>query len=199
MYAWVPVDVCLHNFCSVLFSTPPDVWWRFVLSHRAGAKLLKCVPAQLCKIILLENKGFRGTPAPAKTAKPWTSRVFGVVLQYVETLDTDALVAFLRRSAASSDGTMPPALAFSNLMLAENGTELSGFSHNAVTPYGMLTPVPIVVSESAASQPLLWLGGGAVDVKLRLAPGQLLATLNATVAPCTTPRAADELEAESFT
>jgi prolyl-tRNA editing enzyme YbaK/EbsC (Cys-tRNA(Pro) deacylase) len=43
--------------------------------------------------------------------------------------------------------------------------ELSGFEHNAVTPIGMKTCVPIILDKPIADLKFIWLGGGEVDVK----------------------------------
>lgn len=54
--------------------------------------------------------------------------------------------------------------------LLQVNDRLTGFSHNAVTPVGMLERLPIVLSHRiAALQPaLFWMGGGEVDLKLGL-------------------------------
>ena len=46
---------------------------------------------------------------------------------------------------------------------------MSGFEHNAVTPLGLATPMPIIVHSAIAKLPggHFWLGGGEVDLKLR--------------------------------
>jgi prolyl-tRNA editing enzyme YbaK/EbsC (Cys-tRNA(Pro) deacylase) len=50
----------------------------------------------------------------------------------------------------------------------ETSDALSGFEHNAVTPIGMVTPVPVLLSHHIKKLPegRLWLGGGEVDVKM---------------------------------
>lgn len=71
-----------------------------------------------------------------------------------------------------------------NFQLAseESSLELSGFGHNAISPYGMLNKnIPVIVcSRCLEVQPsLLYLGGGKVDVKLLISIGELLRSLNA--------------------
>lgn len=48
---------------------------------------------------------------------------------------------------------------------------LTGFSHNAVSPFGMLCKVPIVICSRCldVSPSYIYLGGGLVDVKLGIA------------------------------
>ena len=58
----------------------------------------------------------------------------------------------------------------------ETSDVLSGFEHNAVTPIGMATPVPLLLSDKIKALPeaQVWLGGGEVDLKLRLDVAELL-------------------------
>lgn len=58
------------------------------------------------------------------------------------------------------------------MRLVEGGVsdKLSGFQHNAVTPIGMATPLPVIIDKPITELPQseFWLGGGEVDLKLRL-------------------------------
>ena len=58
---------------------------------------------------------------------------------------------------------------------------LSGFEHNAVTPLGMATPLPVVLSARIAKVPdgQLWLGGGEPDLKLRVDGDEFIKVFNA--------------------
>lgn len=53
------------------------------------------------------------------------------------------------------------------LVPEEVSDQLSGFAHNAVSPVGLATPIPIIMSDRvAALQPrVFWLGGGEPDLK----------------------------------
>ncbi|KAH9538229.1 hypothetical protein CY35_16G095500 [Sphagnum magellanicum] len=57
-----------------------------------------------------------------------------------------------------------------NLRLApeEESNRLTGFEHNAVTPIGMRTDIPVILSDAIVKlEPdYFWLGGGEVDLKL---------------------------------
>lgn len=80
---------------------------------------------------------------------------------------------------------------FFNLRLVAGDVSdaLSGYSHNAVTPVGMATRLPIILSHKiAALQPdFFWLGGGEVDLKVRCLERlfALLRILAVTSAACT--------------
>lgn len=158
---------------------------------------------------------------------PFDSRYVLVVLQYLARLDGAKLARALVRAWSAHTGAAPgtPAprlLENANFVVAPEDVSdrVTGFLHNAVTPFGMaiddpsdasLAPfrsLPIVIAEpiTALRPPLnfIWLGGGEVDVKLRLYVPQLLRALDATrplesgprvsVLHCTTPRDRDDDE-----
>ena len=45
---------------------------------------------------------------------------------------------------------------------------LAGFEHNAITPFGMIKEIPIVLADDITKLPrdYCWIGGGEIDVKL---------------------------------
>ncbi len=55
-------------------------------------------------------------------------------------------------------------------------------------PIGLSTAIPVIVSQAAAALPYIWLGGGEVDVKLRIPVSQLVSLPNTPVIDCTAPR-----------
>jgi prolyl-tRNA editing enzyme YbaK/EbsC (Cys-tRNA(Pro) deacylase) len=61
---------------------------------------------------------------------------------------------------------------------------LSGFEHNAVTPLGMRTPMPMLIHTQITQLPdrHFWLGGGEVDLKLRIGTDAFLAHFKPAVA-----------------
>ena len=66
---------------------------------------------------------------------------------------------------------------YSIRMVAQDVSDkLSGFEHNAVTPIGMVSPVPCVLSHHLKKLPdaQLWMGGGEVDLKLRFDSAELV-------------------------
>ena len=60
------------------------------------------------------------------------------------------------------------------LRLAADGEALTGFRHGAVSPLGSARPLAVVVAKQLARRRFFWLGGGEVDVKLRVFTSQLL-------------------------
>lgn len=68
--------------------------------------------------------------------------------------------------------------------------EITGFFHNAVCPFGLLTPIPVLLCASCLqlSPPFLWMGGGEVDVKLGLPVSDFIRATGALVADVSEPR-----------
>ncbi len=69
----------------------------------------------------------------------------------------------------AANRTRPVGKQFFNPRLAPEdiSDELSGFAHNGVSPVGLATRLPIIMSDRiAALQPgVFWLGGGEPDLK----------------------------------
>lgn len=59
----------------------------------------------------------------------------------------------------------------------EVSDQLSGYTHNAVTPFGMAQEVPLLLSDKIKALPegKLWLGGGEPDLKMRVDVAELAA------------------------
>jgi prolyl-tRNA editing enzyme YbaK/EbsC (Cys-tRNA(Pro) deacylase) len=65
--------------------------------------------------------------------------------------------------------------------------ELSGYEHNAVSPIGIKTRLPIIIShEILKLQPdFFWLGAGEVDLKVGISAGEFVERYGAMVVDCT--------------
>ena len=65
-----------------------------------------------------------------------------------------------------------------NFQLAPNevSEQLTGFGHNAICPFGLSTPIPIILCRRCTqmSPALLVLGGGEVDMKLLIPLSDIL-------------------------
>ena len=77
-----------------------------------------------------------------------------------------------------------------NFQLAsdQDSFSISGFSHNAITPFGLLKDIPIVVCKRCLEgmhAPVLFLGGGKVDLKLSLPVQDLIKATGAIVGEVT--------------
>lgn len=67
---------------------------------------------------------------------------------------------------------------------------LSGYKHNAVTPFALRVPLPVVICKRCltAEPPILYLGGGKTNVKLSIPVADLIAATDAIVGEVTDPR-----------
>mmetsp|Transcript_37288 Transcript_37288/g.81088 ORF Transcript_37288/g.81088 Transcript_37288/m.81088 type:complete len:290 (-) Transcript_37288:12-881(-) len=135
---------------------------------------------ELCKSVIMENTKL------APDAEPGRLRCVLVVVQYVAKLNKERLIKAVQAIEASRN---LPALGKKqyNMRLLEGETcaKMTGFEHNAVTPLGL--DIPIVLSDKIAELPSghFWLGGGHVDLKLRLDVKEVTEKLNAVVADVT--------------
>jgi len=68
--------------------------------------------------------------------------------------------------------------------------ELSGFGHNAISPIGLKRDIPIIVCNRilGLNPPVIFLGGGEVDVKLALPVSDLVRGTAAIVGDITEER-----------
>jgi hypothetical protein len=174
-----------------LVRVPSDYYAR-PLAARAG--LLGCGPSSLCKTIVLENLAPGATVVDDLSAPLYRQRYVAVVLQYVTKLKMDAVARFLVASSSSSSSSSssaassvgpppeetaantrappppPPPLSAAKVAMApkEAADALTGFPFNAVTPFGAKKAIPLILSKHVAKMPFIWLGGGEVDVKLRV-------------------------------
>ena len=160
---------------------PDDYYGR---SMRERSKLLNCDVRQMCKSMLLENKQWRGTDE----FDPANARFYLVVVQYAATFDAGRL------RSALVERTKLPAKAF-NFRVADeaDNDRLSGFKHNAVTPFGFAeSRVPVVLSDAASKMGFIWMGGGHEAFKLGVPVDAFLACFKPWVLDCSTAR--DERE-----
>jgi len=151
---------------------------------RERSKLLNCDVRQMCKSMLLENKQWRGTDE----FDPANARFYLVVVQYAATFDAGRL------RSALVERTKLPAKAFNFRVADEKDNDrLSGFKHNAVTPFGFAeSRVPVVLSDAAAKMGFIWMGGGHEAFKLGVPVDAFLARFKPWVLDCSTAR--DERE-----
>jgi len=129
---------------------------------------------QLCKSMIMENTKVGELSLEQATAAGRIKYVC-VVLQYAGAkLQKEKLTDAIRRmEGANAVGKKQYSL---RMVSQETSDELSGFEHNAVTVVGMATPVPVLLSNPIKNLPegKVWLGGGEVDLKLRVDVAELV-------------------------
>ncbi|KAF9586218.1 hypothetical protein BGW38_008428 [Lunasporangiospora selenospora] len=115
----------------------------------------------LCKTLVLENTKHR-----QDETKPLDQdRYWCVIVQYEAAVNITKLEKAVREWTGASRKAMHLRVA-----PAEKSLELTGFENGAVSPIGLRTDLPIVLSSSITelSPPLLYLGAGHVDWKVAL-------------------------------
>ncbi|GAX80352.1 hypothetical protein CEUSTIGMA_g7791.t1 [Chlamydomonas eustigma] len=171
-----------NNKCSSFrfVRAPPD-YYAQALEYR-----MRCVGASsvnhLCKSMIMENT--RAHPSVDGWSNPLNSKYYVVIVQYTARLHTEKLKNFVYKLSEGKIGKQ-----YFNMRLAPSDVSdtLSGFVHNAVTPIGMATPLPIILSHRIpALQPdFFFLGGGEVDLKLGLLASQFIKAYAPMIADCT--------------
>jgi Cys-tRNA(Pro) deacylase len=64
---------------------------------------------------------------------------------------------------------------------AEEARAVTGYERGAITPFGSSRAWPVLLDTAALNHETIGIGGGARGVNLHLAPGDLVAALDATV------------------
>jgi Cys-tRNA(Pro) deacylase len=72
---------------------------------------------------------------------------------------------------------------------ADEAQAVTGYVRYTITPFGSSRAWPVVVDASVTGLPVVAIGGGARGVNLHLAPGDLVAALEAAVVDVTRPDA----------
>lgn len=64
---------------------------------------------------------------------------------------------------------------------AEEARAATGYERYTITPFGASRAWPVILDESAMSEPVVSIGGGGFGINLHLAPGELVQALDASV------------------
>ena len=169
----------------------PKDYYDLTMDQRSQC-LAPCSVPQMCKSIVFENvswDGDKSLPMKQQMADATNSRYYLLVVQYNAKFSADKLRLFVTGLRPASD---PTRLTRSrcNFQLAGDGEELTGFFHNAVCPFGLLNKIPVVLSTACVqvSPRYLYMGGGAVNIKLGMTTADLLASTAAVVGDVSEPR-----------
>ena len=160
---------------------PPD-YYDQELSWRRDV-LGASTTAQLCKSMIMENTRLADV-STEEAAASGRFKFVCVVLQYDgPKLDKHKLTDTVRR--LEGEHAVAKKQYSLRMVSGELSAALSGFEHNAVTPLGMATRMPLLLSDRLQhlADGTLWLGGGEPDLKLRVNVEQLMATFRSAWAP----------------
>jgi prolyl-tRNA editing enzyme YbaK/EbsC (Cys-tRNA(Pro) deacylase) len=172
------------NLRSVKFKWVPSNYYQQPLTWRRD-QLGAPTMTHLCKSIVLENTHCVNEDCSDRN----NSRYYVVVFPYTERFDSEKLMKYVR-SLNESVGKKK-----FNFRLAAEGETLSGYSNNAIPPFGLKTDIPVILASKLAelSPAYFWAGGGHVDCKVRLDFQEALDQMKAQVADVTNPIPEEEL------
>lgn len=170
------------------FSLAPSDYYDWELEQRRD--LLRAPSTdRLCKSIVMEN-----TKCRHKTfADSADSRYYVVCVQYIARLHNEKLCKAVRAHIVNTKGkeACPGKKHFNmRLVSTEVNSELTGFSHNGVSPLGCKNKIPMIVSDKimpfkGTKDDYIWLGGGHVNLKWRISIDELLEHYEPIVADIT--------------
>ena len=145
----------------------------------------------LCKTMVMQNTRFEGQPEERK-ANPSreNAQYYMVVVQYTAKMNSEKLNRLIRASSGMSKKHF-------NFRLCppEINDELTGFSHNGVTPLGSKQKLHIILSDAILKlakvhgRDFFWLGGGEVDLKWRISTTDFIKFFDPIIADITDIRA----------
>ncbi|KAL3693182.1 hypothetical protein R1sor_006833 [Riccia sorocarpa] len=158
---------------------PADYYERSFLERRdlLGASSID----HLCKSIVMVNSQ---APDNIKDCSDRNnSKYYLIVIQYTARLNAEKVRQFVY---SLNNGRLPKKKINMRLAPEAESNALTGFEHNAVTPFGMLTNIPVILSDAIVRlQPeFFWLGGGEVDLKLGIRTQDFIRILDPFIADC---------------
>jgi prolyl-tRNA editing enzyme YbaK/EbsC (Cys-tRNA(Pro) deacylase) len=180
--ARVKRDLTSHGvlLSSCRFPQVPDDYYDHPLEDRA--KLLGVKPNQLCKSLLFQNMA----PQFDESEGPGSAKFYLIIVQYASKFSPDKLRAAIQKMRPPE--TRQQKIDY-RMAAQEINDEVTGFQHNAVSPFGLATKIPILLSEACTREcKYLFMGGGAVNVKLGMAMSSFLACASPIVADISDPR-----------
>lgn len=111
------------------------------------------------------------------------SKYYVIVNQYNARLNAEKVRTFVH---SLNKGKIPKKRFNMRLAPEEVACELTGYVHNAVTPIGMKTDIPVILSDAIVKlrPDYFWLGGGEVDVKLGIKTQEFIDLVKPFIVDC---------------
>ena len=115
---------------------------------------------QMCKSMVMENTVCEHTDC----SDPTNSRYYVVVVQYVAKFNSDKLRKAVQELRPEASRLSKRSFNF-RLAPEDVSNKLTGFTHNAVTPFGMQTKLPVILASAIdkVEPRFIWMGAGDVD------------------------------------
>jgi prolyl-tRNA editing enzyme YbaK/EbsC (Cys-tRNA(Pro) deacylase) len=177
-----------HKVFTGRFHTMPSDYYDRSLDERVDMLPGCTSTAQLCKSILFENSFFEDNPAYSAISFNGNSKYYLVVVQYLTKINLNSFTTVIHELTPKENRLAKKKFHF-RLAPDEISFKLSGFRHNALSPFGMLTPnIPVIICSRCLENTIIYLGGGEVDEKLSLPVSDFIASTGAIVADISDPR-----------
>lgn len=165
----------------------PEGYYNLTLQQRAnilGAHSIQ----QLCKSMLMENN--RAPTSTENNNDPTYSKFYLVVVQYNATINTKKLESQARGLRPINQNRLNPSDFDFRVAKEEDNDKVTGYSHNSVTPFGLLKKVPVILAKAVmdVKPAFIWMGGGHVDLKLGMSVEDFARGTNAIVLDVSDPR-----------
>ncbi|PHJ24554.1 proline-trna ligase associated domain-containing protein [Cystoisospora suis] len=116
----------------------------------------------LCKTVVMENTKHTGVNDKIN------SKYYMVVIQYSRKVNGERVKDLIKQLNAERGLKLGNKKL--NFNFCKDSEQLTGFVYNAITPFASTTAIPVIVDSPILSldPPFIWLGGGEVDLKLRV-------------------------------
>ena len=182
-------DACIF---SAVWKWVPSKYYNWPLDQRAdfltgSSKNLDF----LCKSLVMENKKVLDNDPDTKT----NPRFVVVIIQYAASFSNKKLGTAIRSLRPLHDRIDISRFDF-RIASSEDNDRLTGYRHNSVTPFGLLSDIPIILTKEVVDLKYFWMGGGHVDLKLRVSSSEFIDKMKPLVADISDPRdGMDELDA----
>lgn len=190
----VKQDLFKLQILSARLQRVPGYYYQLNLSGRAN--ILNCNVSQLCKSIVFVNTAHCADSNPEDITN---SLYYLVIVQYIAKVNTNYLRTLVHELRDKSQRLSKKKFHF-QLAPNEVSEQLTGFGHNAICPFGLSTPIPIILCRrctQVVSPALLVLGGGEVDMKLIIPLSDILRTERLVVGDVSDLRESD-MDQNSF-
>ena len=184
----VKADVSRRGLTDAKFHWVPSHFYKQRWEWRRDYLGLASI-SHSCKSMLLENTSH--SDAFPRTIPHMYEKYYVALLPYTERIDTTKICKFFR---AANPGIGKK---WFNFRVCESGEAVSGFTHGSFTPFGMLTRMPVLLSDRipALGPGRIAIGGGHIDLKLEISIDELVRSLQPTVVDFTTTLTESEIEA----
>eukprot|EP00232_Nephroselmis_pyriformis_P016789 CAMPEP_0182881308 /NCGR_PEP_ID=MMETSP0034_2-20130328/17100_1 /TAXON_ID=156128 /ORGANISM="Nephroselmis pyriformis, Strain CCMP717" /LENGTH=232 /DNA_ID=CAMNT_0025014333 /DNA_START=78 /DNA_END=772 /DNA_ORIENTATION=+ len=138
------------------FHRAPPEYYSWSLEQRR-VELGAVSTNQLCKSIVMENKS--ATDDIVDCSNPKNSRFYCIIVQYNARLDAEKVRSYVHQL---NEGAVAKRRFNMQLARGEDNDRLTGYAHNAVSPVGMATDIPMIIShhiaELAHEGGFFWMG-----------------------------------------